>query len=996
VTQIEPEPGVETPGYCRLSLRDNTPASHRVSEAHLANRKRRKDNIMTKFPYFLPLVASLFSASCLSILLVSCCTHPATPQGAQVQRIQNGVLLSNGDLHVKVQFYADDIVRVVKWRTGGTPEKASLVVIQTNVPDLNIRFQEDAGTVTLASENVTLNLSKSDGAIQYLTSDNQNLLKEQGAPVITPVRMKYETNVFSVEQDFTLTPDEGIYGLGQHQSGYMDYRGHTVKLVQANTQAVTPFLISTAGYGILWDNYSKTIFADHPQKMSLWSDVADNVDYYFIAGKNLDQVIAGYRNLTGQAPMYGKWAYGYWQSKEHYATRDELLAIAQEYRQRRIPIDNLVQDWNYWGGNSNWSGMFFDEKTYPNPKEMIDTLHQENFHLMISIWAGLGPATPIYQDMEQRGYLYPPVGWAGFRFFDAYNPAANDLYWQYISQGLFSQGIDGWWMDSTEPDIVNALTKESEEYEMKRVGTNHLGSFARYLNTYPLLDTESVYQHQRQETDRKRVYILTRSAFAGQQRAAATTWSGDIGANWDVYKKQISAGLNFCMAGMPYWTFDIGGFVIGSYGGVFSNGGKDPAYQELYTRMFQFGAFCPIFRSHGSETPREIWQFGDFTNDLVEFDNLRYRLMPYTYSLAWQVTDHGYTIMRGLPMDFAGDKKTYSIDDQFMFGPAIMVCPVTQYMLHRPPGDSVPITPEYFRTQDGQPGLNVTYYSDDQFKTICHEQVETNVNLFWYTGWPKFITGPKFSMRWEGKLIPTQTGKYRFHFKTFGPKRVFLDGKELRNNYVATEAYTVPVELEAGKEYNFACETANSVLGAFRAQLFWKTPEIFAREKVVEPRPQTRPVYLPAGTPWIDFWTGQNLVGGQTITADAPIDKIPLLVRAGSIIPMGPFIQYTTEKPADPVELRIYPGANGDFTLYEDENDNYDYEKGVYATIAFHWDDAKHQLAIDERKGTFPGMLQERTFDIVIVGKDHGAGVEITGNPDKVITYQGSQQVIQL
>jgi alpha-D-xyloside xylohydrolase len=918
------------------------------------------------------------------------------PPDAQVQRVQNGVLLNAGDLHVQVQFYADDTVRVLKWRTGGTPEKASLVVIQPNLPDLNIHIQVDVGAITLSSENVTLNLSKSDGAIQFLTADNRNLLKERGAPVITPVRMKYETNAFSVEQDFTLTPDEGIYGLGQHQSGYMDYRGRTVKLVQANTQAVTPVLISTAGYGIFWDNYSKTIFADSPDHMSLWSDVADNVDYYFIAGKNMDQVIAGYRNLTGQAPMYGKWAYGYWQSKEHYATRDELLAIAQEYRQRQIPVDGLVQDWNYWGGNSNWSGMFFDEKTYPHPKEMIDILHQENFHLMISIWAGLGPATPIYKDMEQRGYLYPPVGWGGFSFFDAYNPAANDLYWHYISQGLFSQGIDGWWMDSTEPDIVNALTKESEEYEMKRVGTNHLGSFARYLNTYPLLDTESVYQHQRQETDQKRVYILTRSAFAGQQRAAATTWSGDIGASWEIYKRQIPAGINYCMAGLPYWTFDIGGFVIGSYGGVFSNGGNDPAYQELYTRMFQFGAFCPIFRAHGSETPREIWRFGEFTNDLVEFDNLRYRLLPYTYSLAWQVTDHGYTIMRGLPMDFASDRKTYSIDDQFMFGPAIMVCPVTEYMLHRPPEDTIPIAPEYFRTKDGHPGLNATYYSDDQFKTICHQQVETNVNLYWYTGWPDYITSPKFSMRWEGKLVPTETGTYRFHFKSFGPKRIFLDGQVLSNNFVATEAYTVPVELQAGKEYDFVCETANSVLGAFKAQLFWKTPKIFAKEKIIEPRPQTRPVYLPAETQWIDFWTGQGLAGGRTITADAPIDKLPLLVKAGSIIPMGPFIQYSTEKPADPIELRVYPGADGSFTLYEDENDNYDYEKGVYATIAFHWDDASRRLTIDDRKGSFPGMLPERTFDIVVVGKDHGTGVGTTDNPDKVVTYQGSQQVIQM
>lgn len=960
---------------------------------------------MTKFPYSLPCVAVLFSASCLSVLLTSCQTKPSASVSSPayqlqrdrglIQRIPNGVQMNSAMLHVKVQFYADDTVRVVKWRTGGTPAKASLAVIETNVPDLNISFQEDPGTITLASQNVVLRLTKSSGAIQFLTAGQRNLLGEQGAPVITPVRIKYETNAFSVEQDFTLTPDEGIYGLGQHQYGWLNYRGHTVKLVQANTDAVTPFLISTAGYGILWDNYSKTIFADNPQKMSLWSEVADNLDYYFIAGTNMDAVIAGYRHLTGQAPMYGKWAYGYWQSKEHYASRAELLDIAQEYRQRRIPIDGLVQDWNYWGGNTNWSSMFFDETTYPNPKEMMDILHGENFHLIISIWAGLGPATAIYKDMEQHGWLYPPTGWAGFKYYDAYNPAANDLYWQYVSKGLFSKGIDGWWMDSTEPDIVNALTKESEEYEMKRVGTNYLGSFARYLNPYSLLDTESIYKHQRQETDQKRVYILTRSTFAGQQRAAATTWSGDIGADWGVYKRQIPAAINHSMAGIPYWTFDIGAFVLNSAGGVFDRGGQDPAYEELYTRMFQFGAFCPIFRSHGSETPREIWRFGDFTNDLVEFDNLRYRLMPYIYSLAWQVTDRGYSIMRGLPMDFSADKNTFSIDDQFMFGPAMMVCPVTEYMLYRPPEASVLIPANQFRTKDGRSGLNVRYYSDDHFGTLCHKAVETNVNLFWYTGWPDYITDPRFSMRWEGKLVPTETGTYRFHFKSFGPKRVFLDGRLLNNSYSAMEAETVPVELQAGKEYDFACETANSVLGAFKAQLYWKTPAMFAKEEVVEPRAQTRPVYLPAGTSWTDFWTGQTLTGGQTIAADAPIDKIPLLVRAGSILPMGPFIQYAAEK-ADPIELRIYPGADGTFTLYEDENDNYDYEKGVYATITFHWDDAKRQLTIDDRKGSFPGMLKERTFNIVLAGKDHGAGVGIADNPDKNISYDGQRQVIKM
>ena len=910
------------------------------------------------------------------------------------ERIQNGVQLTTGDLNVKVQFYTEGIVRVVKWPLGGTSDKASLSVIQKDLPKLDIQFAENEAGVTLSSGQVNIQLNKSDGSIQYLDSGNRTILKEQGRPTFAPTHIEREEKAFSIQQNFKLNAEEGVYGLGQQQLGVINYRGHTVKVVQANTKAVTPVLVSTAGYGIFWDNYSKTIFDDSGDKTSLWSEVADNIDYYFFYGPTIDQEIAGYRQLTGEAPMYGKWAYGYWQSKEHYATRDELLGIAQEYRKRRIPIDNIVQDWNYWGNNDNWGGMIFDETKYPRPKEMIDELHQQNFHLMISIWAGLGPTSQIYKDMDQHGYLFPTVGWAGFKYFDVYNPAATDLYWKYASEGLFSKGVDGWWMDSTEPDMVNALTQEAEEYEMKRVKDNHLGTFARYLNTYSLLDTTAVYNNQRKETDKKRVYILTRSTFAGQQRAAATTWSGDIGASWEVYKKQIAAGVNHSMSGIPYWTFDIGAYSLGCQGGVFMNGGKDPAYQEFYTRMFQFGTFSPIFRSHGSETPREIWEFGEYTPVLEKFDNLRYRLLPYIYSLGWQVTHSGYTIMRGLPMDFTNDHKTYSIDDQYMFGPAIMVAPVTQYMYHRPPENSTLVTPDHFKTKDGKPGLSAKYYCDEDFKNLCHEVTEPDINLDWYTGWPSFMQTPTFSIRWEGKLIPSETGPYRFNMKSFGPRHVYIDGKELEHNYDSMESYTVPVVLTAGKEYDFKFETSNHTLGAFRSQVYWKTPAIHAREAVIEPREKTRSVYLPADTSWIDFWTGEKLDGGQTVVADAPIEKMPLMVRAGSIVPMGPFVQYSNEKPADPIELRIYPGADGSFTLYEDENDNYDYEKGVYSTIGFHWNDASHELTIDARKGEFPGMLKARSFQVVLVSKSRGTGVEVTSNPDVVIPYSGQQETI--
>ena len=365
----------------------------------------------------------------------------------RIQRIPNGVQLRTGDLNVKVQFYSPGTVRVVKWPAGGTSGKASLSVVQKKLPKMRVRMKQSAEAITLDSGQIKLRLSTRDGSIRYLGRDNRTILEEQGKATFAPAEIEQEKAAFSVQQNFKLTPDEGVYGLGQHQSGYMNYRGRTVKLVQANTEAVTPFLVSTAGYGIFWDNYSKTVFADNPGTTSLWSEVADNIDYYFLAGPSMDQVIAGYRKLTGQAPMYGKWAYGYWQSKEHYATRDELLGIARQYRDKRIPIDNIVQDWAYWGGNDTWGGMYFDETKYPRPKEMIDLLHRQHFHVMISIWPALGPNAPIYQDMEKRGYLYPTVGWAGFKYFDAYNPAANDLYWQYAKTGLFSKGIDAWWIE---------------------------------------------------------------------------------------------------------------------------------------------------------------------------------------------------------------------------------------------------------------------------------------------------------------------------------------------------------------------------------------------------------------------------------------------------------------------------------------------------------------------------------------------------------------------
>ena len=912
---------------------------------------------------------------------------------SEITKITNGVEFAVDSFTVKVQFYRADIVRVQKWAKTSSDVKKSLVVIVDTLPKVDFKMEESGDNISLTSEKLTVVISTKDGTVTY-KNKNTTILTETGKPQFTPYLSPNE-KAFSVKQNFTLSADEAIYGLGSHQNGILNYRGQEVKLVQTNTNDAIPFLWSTAGYGILWDNYSKTIFKDSKEGCSIWSDVADNIDYYLIADQNADSIIAGYRYLSGHAPMFGKWAYGYWQSKEHYKTQDEVLSIATKYRALQIPIDNIIQDWDYWNGAQNWSGMFFDKTLFPRPQEMMDKLHKMNFHAIISIWPAIGPATAMYKDFDKKGFLYKPVGWAGFKYYDAYNPDADKLYYDYLKKGLWCFGLDGWWIDSTEPDVVNASTKESTDYEMKKMGKGYLGSFDRYLNTFSLAMIDPLYKNIRRD-GKQRSYILTRSTFAGQQRDGAVTWSGDIGASWDVYKQQITAGLNHSMAGVPYWTFDIGGFVLGAYDGVYCNGGKDPAYQELYTRMFQFGAFCPIFRSHGSETPREIWEFGDFVPVLKKFDNLRYRLMPYIYSQAWKITSQDYTFMRGLAMDYMSDKKVYNIKDQFMFGPAIMACPVTGYQLHRPPLSSVPVPSNAFKTADGRQGLQAKFYKDKAYKTLSKDSIVPRIDFVWYTGRPKYVTDSMYSIRYEAKLNPTETGSYQFHLKSFDAKRIRINGKELKMVYTSVEQYTEIIQLEKGKSYDFVLETENTSTGAARMILNWKTPSIFAAEKTVEKRETTRPVYLPKATAWYDFWTGRKYMGGTTVEADARIETMPLFVPAGSIIPMGPFVQYASEKPYDQLEIRLYKGADGSFSLYEDENDTYNYEKGIYTTIQFRWNNAKGELTIADRKGAYPGMLQTRTFNIVVVNETKGTGIETSKTFDKTVTYNGKKVVVKL
>ena len=561
--------------------------------------------------------------------------------------------------------------------------------------------------------------------------------------------------------------------------------------------------------------------------VSWTSEAADTIDYYFMYGPTLDRVLSDYRELTGATPMFGKWAWGFWQCKEHYASQKELLDVVDRYHQAKIPLDGIIQDWQYWTPNP-WGSHRFDTNRYPNMTQLMRELHGTNMHMIISVWARFDVGCSNWLELKNAGCLYTqvlanvyPKGQG--QWYDAFNPAGRRIYWEQVSKGLFSKGIDGWWLDASEPEL-------SGHWGEFRNYTTAAGPGIKVFNAYPLMQTTGLYEGQRAQTSKKRVFILTRSAYAGQQRNAAVTWSGDIHGTWDVFAKQIPAGLNFSLSGIPYWNTDTGGFFAGDP--------ADPKYAELFTRWFQFSAFCPMFRVHGTGRPKEMWRFDTNTEDiLIRYDQLRYHLLPYLYSVSWRVTSEGYSMMRGLVMDFRHDTNVYDIPDQYLFGPALMANPV------------------------------------------------------------------------------------------------------------------------------------------------------------IKARATSRNVYLPAGTSWTDFWKGNSYPGGQTIEAAAPIETMPLFVRSGSIIPYGPLVQYVMEKP-DPIELRVYRGADGTFTLYEDEGDNYDYEKGDYATIPISWNETARKLTIGQRHGNFRGMLKKRTFRVVWVSPGHGTGIPSTESPDAVVHYTGKAVTI--
>ena len=888
---------------------------------------------------------------------------------------------------LRLEIFSSNIIRISETKYRHFTIKKSLSVLPLDHKFQKWRKEETSKILRISTDSIYLEADKINGEISFFNRQGKLILKASAIDTgnFHPAGTDHE-NIFHIKQKFVLTKDEALYGLGQFEDPIMNYRGHDMLVSQANRIAVNPFLVSTNSYGILWDNYSETRFHDGNSSTYFYSEIADQIDYYFVYGSTLDEVISGYRFLTGKAPLFSKGAYGYWQSKNYYKTENELVSVAKEYRKRKIPLDYIVQDAQYWPGIHQFSGMIWDSIRYPEPKKMIDTIHSLNEHLMVSIWPAFGDSSDIYKEMLSRNFLFNEKHWNGGKVYDAYNPEARNIYWKYIKKGLFDNGADAFWMDGTEPEFRCTDDRYITALSIKKAGRNYLGTNSRYLNTYSLETTKGVYEHQRETTDKKRVFILTRSAFAGQQRYAAVTWSGDTFATWDALKTQIAAGINFSLSGLPYWTNDIGGFIT-SFN--YPEGVKDDAYKELYVRWFQFGTFCPIFRSHGTNTPREVWQFGnkgDWAYDaLVKADKLRYRLMPYIYSLAWKTTSQDYTMMRGLVMDFPSDKKTYSINNQFMFGPSILVSPVTKEMYHPAGYKGGDITPDHFYSEDGNThGLQLNVYEGTDFNKPELSRNFESSQITWIGCLPESIDS-SYSLKINGKILSEESGIYKFFILTDAGVKLWINNKLLIDkwNNKDTARFEGDISLEANKKYDFKIFHKEFRKNTAFLKINWIIPEH-------NPNPGKEDIYLPGNADWYNFWTGDKVEGGRSINEKVPVDIVPLFIPAGSIIPLGPGIQYAAQK-SDPIELRIYNGKNCSFNLYEDENDNYDYEKGIYSIIPFIWDDKSKTLTIGKREGEFYGMLKTRTFNIILVKENHGAGIDITDKPDRIINYSGAE-----
>lgn len=724
----------------------------------------------------------------------------------------SGAAFTTADGVLTVEPRSERVIHVRFGQAGFRGNYNPAAMVNGAPPKVAFTVSETPEAYILSTSAVQVRVARADGHVRFDSKDGKPIAEEGARDLRNGVRQAFRT-------------DSLYFGLGQHQNGMLDYAESTVHLQQANRDVAVPMLVSPHGYGLLWNNASVTdVDVNHaagPAPLVIRSEAGAGVDYDFIYGPDVDGVIAGYRKLTGDTPMMARWTWGMWQSKEHYASQAELLAVAGKYRELGIPLDAVIQDWQYWKGGQ-WGSHQMDPARYPDPAGMLRQLHGAHLHAIVSVWPRFDTGIANTAELDKLGGLFPktyrnvyPAGQG--RWYDAWNPKARDLYWRRIMQTLGTAGFDGWWLDASEAELGGNWG------EMRDVRTA-AGPGAEVYNAYPLLHTTAVHDGMVRDQSAKRAFILTRSAYAGQQRNAAITWSGDIQGNWETLKRQVPAALDFTLSGIPYWSSDTGGF--------FGGNPKDPAYAELFTRWYQFSVFTPMLRVHGTGAGKELYAFDDATSKLlVDYDRLRYRLLPYIYSASWDVTSRQGTMMRALVFDFRDDPNAIRLPDEYMFGKALLVAPV------------------------------------------------------------------------------------------------------------------------------------------------------------VQPRATARTVYLPGKEGWYDFWTGARFAAGQTVTAGADIATIPVFVRAGSILPLGPVKQYADAPSTEPVELRVYPGKDGTYELYDDAGDGYGYQKGEYSVLRLTWNDAAQRLDFAARQGSYPGMPGHQTFAVQCGGDT---------TTRHLVNYDGSAQVVGL
>jgi len=937
----------------------------------------------------------------LLLLAFTACDNSAWKQ------TENGIIVTirpvdgNSSQKVRLIVFNEKVIHVSATPTDFSKEQ-SLVVDPAVIAPVAWQVSEENGSVILKTESLHAYVNLNTGEVSFMEPGGNVLLKENKGGGKTFTAMEVDgISGYEIRQVFESPDDEAFYGLGQHQADEFNYKGKNETLFQYNTKVSIPFLVSNKNYGILWDNYSVTKFGDtrdydqlsqfklydmtgaeggltatyyansdknnvfvsrvestidyenletvenfpanfpfynstivwegdlqakesgvhrfllyyagytkiwidgqlmadkwrtawnpsvakfnvnmeagkhhhirlewqpdggvsyiglkalsplnaaEQSKLSLHSEMADQIDYYFVKGDSMDDVIKGYRAISGKAQVMPKWSMGFWQSRERYKTQDELLGALKEFRRRQIPVDNIVLDWSYWPEDA-WGSHEFDAARFPDPDGMVKEVHDQNARIMISVWPKFYYTTEHYKEFDEKGWMYQRAvkdsirDWIGKgyigSFYDAYSAGARELFWNQMKEHLYVKGFDAWWMDASEPDI---LSNASIEYRKDLMNPTAMGPSTKYFNTYALMNAMAIYNGQRSVNNNDRVFLLTRSGFCGLQKYGAVTWSGDIGTCWEDYKAQISAGLNHSMSGNPYWTMDVGGFCVQKRFEQAKEGSEDMnEWRELNTRWTQFGAFVPLFRTHGQYPFREVYNIAPETHPayktIVYYDKLRYRLMPYIYSMAGWVYLNDYTIMRPMVMDFGYDKKVNDLGDQYMFGPSFLVAPVYDY------------------------------------------------------------------------------------------------------------------------------------------------------------KARSREVYFPKNTNWYDFYAGTYYQGGRKVKVDAPYERMPLFVKAGSIVPVGEEIQYASEKPDAPITLYVYAGSDGTYSLYEDEGTNYNYEKGEYAIISFSYNDASKELTIWQREGEFPEMIKQRVFHIVLINKEKAKGFDTKPEPSATITYNGSVQTVKL